>query len=1103
MKKVVLVPIILILLPITVFVLAGTPLILGVVKDKIEAAVSENLGMPLTIGSLSGNLFFSLGARDIESHELGRVDGISIVYNPFALLSRRIDIRSVHIEGIDLDINELIEAIRNRPRKSDSLPSGSSPIGIQIDEYSIAGGGLALKIGETPLSVHFSAQGLMTKDFFVVDSLLLRSERSTAFLKGRIPLRKAGELDAVFDIALGIEDLGFGDFVGRVVTKGTIHGAFEAMMIYAENHLDIRQRDNEIKGVVGLNWHLPDFADLDLEAKLRLTAAALRKGMEERDIWEIKASVKRMRMAAGISSRYGEMQLTGILKGEVSRPEFDGSVSGRFDYYGFNPSFNGLVYYGGDVLTLSRFNLSSRRVSLDFKLRYDHGSEKISDTRLALHCSDLGVINSLLETPEEISGKLWCDMVVSGSAQDPVVSADVRLADAMAFGEVITEARFYASMKSNVVRLDSSTIGSARGFVATEGLWDMTKEDFALGIVADALDFSIPGVYGADTVMVGGTVGLHMNFSGTVHNPQGEGEMTFNDVVYDTLHIGNYSLEFNFADTTLQVSLADDENTLTLTAEAFLYGDFPFIATAEIRHFVVDRFASQAAGHLTADLRAEGSFSDLRRMSAALQIDTVDLTYDNNRLHNVEPVFIDLNEGIVSFHRFTLGIAGQTIQLEGTIPVDFETANMDISGKSSDMQLAEIVSFLPGGPPIAGRVNFDVRIQGKPRQLDIDGDLMLANANYVIDNVSFDSVSGRFLFKNGLVTCRMLSGKINEGRFEVSGIADLSRGLLDTISVEMKLNRIDYANKDFGRVLVDADFQADGRRDSLWINGEIVVVEGVYDAPMKLQRIVGILTAANRPVPQQPELSKRIHCDIGITVLDSVIVANNVANLSAKADLQVKGYLARLNAYGTIVSTGEGTIQYLGKRFDITSAIIQFDDPYKIDPVIDLAATSTIAAADGDYVISLLLSGTVTTWQLELSSNPPLPQQDIVSLLLIGQRRPGGVGSTVKEIDLKGKAKDYALDAVRYGIEKSGERLLGLDRFTITGELDDPSSVTIGIEKSITKGFTLLYTTGIESWELYQIGASYDITDHISVFTLYDQENLNTSVDLDFHFNIK
>jgi hypothetical protein len=59
------------------------------------------------------------------------------------------------------------------------------------------------------------------------------------------------------------------------------------------------------------------------------------------------------------------------------------------------------------------------------------------------------------------------------------------------------------------------------------------------------------------------------------------------------------------------------------------------------------------------------------------------------------------------------------------------------------------------------------------------------------------------------------------------------------------------------------------------------------------------------------------------------------------------------------------------------------------------------------------------------------------------------------------------------------------------------------IEKSIVRGFRLHYSTGVESWELYQIGASYDLTDKISVFTLYDQENRNTSVDLEYHLKIK
>ena len=199
----------------------------------------------------------------------------------------------------------------------------------------------------------------------------------------------------------------------------------------------------------------------------------------------------------------------------------------------------------------------------------------------------------------------------------------------------------------------------------------------------------------------------------------------------------------------------------------------------------------------------------------------------------------------------------------------------------------------------------------------------------------------------------------------------------------------------------------------------------------------------------------------------------------------------------------EGTIEYLGKKFKITNAVIQFDDPYKIDPVIDLLATSTITAADGEYEVFMQLQGTATTWRLELNSNPPLPEQDIVSLVLIGQRRPGAVSGMAKEVDLKGRVKDYALDMIRQNIERTTAGVLGLDQFTIAGDLSDPATLRIGVEKSIAEGFTLHYSTGVESWELQQIGASYDLTRHISVTTLYDQENRNTSVDLELHWKIR
>jgi hypothetical protein len=61
----------------------------------------------------------------------------------------------------------------------------------------------------------------------------------------------------------------------------------------------------------------------------------------------------------------------------------------------------------------------------------------------------------------------------------------------------------------------------------------------------------------------------------------------------------------------------------------------------------------------------------------------------------------------------------------------------------------------------------------------------------------------------------------------------------------------------------------------------------------------------------------------------------------------------------------------------------------------------------------------------------------------------------------------------------------------------------LSLEKSIGDKFTLLYSMGLESWEILQIGAKYDVTDKFSIFTLYDQANLNTSVDVDYHFKIR
>jgi translocation and assembly module TamB len=615
--------------------------------------------------------------------------------------------------------------------------------------------------------------------------------------------------------------------------------------------------------------------------------------------------------------------------------------------------------------------------------------------------------------------------------------------------------------------------------------------------------FNAPEVFGTSTFLLSGTVGLDLQGSGNVHAPQCTGEILVSDFAYDTLQFGDYKLRLKVDDDSLQLSLTSEWEDLVFDGGAVLNGDFPFAAHLDLQHFKLDRFVTPATGYVTARVSGDGELAHLTEAVCTVQIDTFLLLFEQKPIQNVGAMIVQLQDRTISVQSCELSVAGQRASIQGRVPLDFESSAMDFSVSSSLVQLSDISYLLPTDPAISGDLRLDLRVQGKPRALDINGQLALTNGRYETSDLRIDSVNSLLGFKNGVITIERLSGMINRGQFDINGFADLSRGLLDTFSVFIAVDHFDYANKNFGNLLCSADLRISACRDSVRIGGEVLIDDAVYDKPVSLQDVVGLLTKANRPPPQQSEFSKRTYCDIGIVVPDSVRIANNVANVSVKADLQLKGYLARLNAYGTIAAIGDGSIQYLGKKFRITSAVIQFDDPYKIDPVIDLMATTTIAAADGDYEIFLSLDGTVTTWHLELNSNPPLPEQDIVSLILIGQLRPGAAGGMMKELNLKGKVKDYALDMIRHNIERTTAGVLGLDEFTITGDLSDPTTMRIGIEKSIARGFKIHYSTGVESWELYQVGASYDLTDKLSIFTMYDQENRNTSVDLDFHIKIK
>lgn len=94
---------------VALFILGNTPFVLDFVRQKAESALHQGTNLPITIGSLSGNLFYAVELRDIS------VDGIVVLkkgrasYNALKLLSNQIEIRDVLLEGLSVDIDRLGE----------------------------------------------------------------------------------------------------------------------------------------------------------------------------------------------------------------------------------------------------------------------------------------------------------------------------------------------------------------------------------------------------------------------------------------------------------------------------------------------------------------------------------------------------------------------------------------------------------------------------------------------------------------------------------------------------------------------------------------------------------------------------------------------------------------------------------------------------------------------------------------------------------------------------------------------------------------------------------------------------------------------------------
>jgi translocation and assembly module TamB len=159
-----------------------------------------------------------------------------------------------------------------------------------------------------------------------------------------------------------------------------------------------------------------------------------------------------------------------------------------------------------------------------------------------------------------------------------------------------------------------------------------------------------------------------------------------------------------------------------------------------------------------------------------------------------------------------------------------------------------------------------------------------------------------------------------------------------------------------------------------------------------------------------------------------------------------------------------GEIYFLGQRYDITSGKVDFVNPEKLEPFVDLTAETRVRS----YRVELRLTGTPDRFYPELSSDPPLRTVDILRLLAGASDREildTLVGNETEELAGVGVAS-LLTERLSQEVGKRAERLFGLDRFSVNpflvGQFANPTA-RVSLGKQITRELAINYSTNLNA----------------------------------------
>jgi translocation and assembly module TamB len=676
------------------------------------------------------------------------------------------------------------------------------------------------------------------------------------------------------------------------------------------------------------------------------------------------------------------------------------------------------------------------------------------------------------------------------------------ITDGVAYGEPFERATAALRFEGPGVRLDNIEMeksggrGSGAAFVG----WDGT---YAFNFNARRIPVETLAAAKTSTAPLSGFLDINAGGSGTFEFPRYDVRASIGDFFVGDEGIGQVAGDISIRGEvlTLKVEAASPRLAVSGAGRIALTDEMDAELSFRLSDTSLDpyvrAFNPQLSPYTTAvasgSLRIVGELANLDHLLVDATVDTLDVSLFDYRLTNAVPIRVALDRNAVRLVEMRLVGEDTELDVSGVLSLQDERIALRAGGTAN---LGILQGFVPNVRS-SGRASVHTALEGPMRNPAVTGTMTVENGRIRHFDLphSLEAINGSVNLDSRGLDLTGLTGRLGGGEVTFGGRIDIESYLPGRLNVTMAGRNMRLRFPEGMRSLVDADLTLTGTMEAPTLGGEVLVRSALYtrrfDAGGGMFELAGG-AASQGSAPLQATLPLRY--DVHVNAPASLRIENNTARVVATADLQLRGTYDRPLLFGR-AEIDRGEVLFEGKRYVVTRGTIDFNNPTRIEPFFDVETETRVRVPGETYRLTIRAAGTFERLTTEFTSDPPLPEIDVLGLLF-ADLDPGALPEgraygtiTPQQQLLQERAARALTGAVTAEVGRAVEQTFGIDTFQITPSVSDvyqqssrfEAGARLTIGKRLSDRVYLTYSRSLTSTTRDQIVLlEYDQNDRLS-----------------------